>query len=149
MYGLNLDHFLVGSSVVSALPTLLYVGMAQRKNRISLINESNSPELSSFLSIPFETIIIGILVAYGITHALINLDPEEPCEEDPCEEEAKISIAFKGAILGLSLSLVGRFVLDLPVKMFNMSREDAWMVHPIAMFLYAFIMLYVDFIVKM
>lgn len=142
---LNLDNFIVGSSVVSALPTLLYVGIAQRKNRISLMSESNSPELSSFLSIPFESIIIGILVAYGITHALINVQDEE----NPCEEEtSKISIASKGAILGLSLSLVGRFALDLPVKMFGMAREDAWMVHPIAMVLYAFIMLYVDFIVK-
>ena len=49
-----------------------------------------------------------------------------------------------GAIFGLTLSIVGRFALDLPVKMFNIPRENAWIVHPIAMTIYPIIMLYVD-----
>lgn len=143
----NFSHFILGSSVVSAIPTLLYVGIAQRNNRISLINDSNSPELASFLSIPFETIFIGILVAYGISHALINLDSDSDDPDDAYP--SKLSVATKGAIFGLVLSLIGRFVLNLPVKMFKMKTEDAWMVHPIAMIIYAIIMLYVDFIDKM
>ena len=137
-----MDNFIKGSSIVAALPTFLYVGYYQMQNRNSLLKTASSPELKSFLSIPYEIMVIGILVSYGITYSLMkrNIDVED-------SNVTKLTkVAIHGAILGVILSIIGRFVLDLPVKMFKIPRNKAFSVHPSAFILYIFIFLYVYYI---
>ena len=124
---------------MAAIPTLLYVGFYQRKNRIALLEKAISSDMISFLSITFESIFIGILLAYGIAYASIQKE-----SEDEDSSNSVKSVVLTGAVLGLSLSLVGRFVFDLPVKMFGIPRDQSWQVHPIATILYVFIFLYVN-----
>ena len=135
-----MDNFVKGSSVAAAIPTLLYVGYYQMKNRKALIGSSSSPELKDFLSIPFEIMVIGILVSYGITYSFMKHNIDE-------EKDSKLSkitkVALHGGLLGLSLSLVGRFGLDLPVKMFKIPRNKAFSVHPTAFVMYIFIFMYI------
>lgn len=139
---MTLHSFTLGSSVISTLPTLIYVGLAHRKNRISILNNpSNIDNIESYLSIPFEFLIVGILVAYGITYSMI----ERNIKKNGKKNKTKVIVSH-GILLGLTLSLIGRFIFDLPVKMFNISRDKSWIVHPIAMVLYPIIMLYVDHI---
>lgn len=133
---MTLKDFTKGSSLVATIPTLLYIGFYQRKNRISLLKNA-TPELKKFLSIPFETLVIGVLFAYGIAYSSLNYDENE-------QENRTLSVVITGSLLGLSLSLIGRFVFDLPVKMFGITPEKAWIVHPTASILYIFIFLYVD-----
>jgi len=137
-----MDNFIKGSSIVAALPTFLYVGYYQMQNRNSLLKTASSPELKSFLSIPYEIMVIGILVSYGITYSLMkrNIDVED-------SNVTKLTkVAIHGAILGVILSIIGRFALDLPVKMFKIPRNKAFSVHPSAFILYIFIFLYVYYI---
>ena len=137
-----MDNFIKGSSIVAALPTFLYVGYYQMQNRNSLLKSVSSPELKSFLSIPYEIMVIGILVSYGITFSLMkrNIDVED-------SNVTKLTkVAIHGAILGVILSIIGRFALDLPVKMFKIPRNKAFSVHPSAFILYIFIFLYVYYI---
>jgi len=137
-----MDNFIKGSSIVAALPTFLYVGYYQMQNRNSLLKSVSSPELKSFLSIPYEIMVIGILVSYGITYSLMkrNIDVED-------SNVTKLTkVAIHGAILGVILSIIGRFALDLPVKMFKIPRNKAFSVHPSAFILYIFIFLYVYYI---
>ena len=135
-----MDNFVKGSSVAAAIPTLLYVGYYQMKNRKALIGSASSPELKDFLSIPFEIMVIGILVSYGITYSFMKHNIDE-------EKDSKLSkitkVALHGGLLGLSLSLVGRFGLDLPVKMFKIPRNKAFSVHPTAFVMYIFIFMYI------
>ncbi len=134
-------NFIKGSSVVATLPTLLYVGFFQMKNRTKLLKTA-SGELKTFLSIPFETMVVGILVAYGVTFTIMkrNLD-----EENDSKLKKIIKISAHGAILGFTLSVIGRFGLDLPVKMFGIPRAQAGKVHPTAIILYAIIFLNIYF----
>ena len=67
---MGFNGFVAGSSFLSALPTLLYVGMAQRK--IGCRSCRADASIEEYLSIPFETIIVGILVAYGVTYSIIE-----------------------------------------------------------------------------
>jgi len=133
-----MNDFIKGSSLAAALPTLLYVGFYQRKNRLSLLKNATSVDIRSFLSIPFESFSIGILLAYGLAYSSLQRD-----ESEERSSNAK-SVVISGAILGLSLSLIGRFVFDLPVKMFGIPRTQAWKVHPTAIILYILIFLYVN-----
>ena len=137
-----MDNFIKGSSIVAALPTFLYVGYYQMQNRNYLLKTASSPDLKSFLSIPYEIMVIGILVSYGITYSLMkrNIDVED-------SNVTKLTkVAIHGAILGVILSIIGRFALDLPVKMFKIPRNKAFSVHPSAFILYIFIFLYVYYI---
>lgn len=138
-----MDNFIKGSSIVAALPTFLYVGYYQMQNRNSLLKSVSSPELKSFLSIPYEIMVIGILVSYGITYSLMKRN----IDEDNDSNVTKLTkVAIHGAILGVILSIIGRFALDLPVKMFKIPRNKAFSVHPSAFILYIFIFLYVYYI---
>jgi len=84
--------------------------------------------------------VIGILVSYGITYSFMKHNIDE-------EKDSKLSkitkVALHGGLLGLSLSLVGRFGLDLPVKMFKIPRNKAFSVHPTAFVMYIFIFMYI------
>jgi len=138
----SIENFIKGSSVVAAFPTLLYVGFFQMKNRQDLLKKASSLKLQNFLSIPFESIIVGILVAYGITFSIMkrNID-----EEKDSNSKKLIKVMSHGAILGLVLSIIGRFYFDLPVKMFGIPKIQASKVHPTAIILYAVIFLNIYF----
>jgi len=47
------------------------------------------------------------------------------------------SAAFSGSALGLIFSLIGRFKLNLPSRIFKMEKDDEWKVHLIAPIMYA------------
>jgi len=129
-----MDDFLKGSSMAVALPTMVYVGMAQRKNRLAAFSNSTDQATQEFLSIPYESIAVGIPIMYGITYTLLKY-----YNDDPSRKETMLF----GAALGLTLSLIGRFVFDLPIKMFGL-METPWMVHIVAPILYTLIFVYVD-----
>jgi len=134
--------FIKGSSLVATIPTLVYVGMAQNRNRISALGLASNPDVKQFLSIPYELIVIGILVSYGVTNTILKRNKDD-------EGNVPVSkVLLCGASLGLFLSVVGRFGLDLPVKMFKIPSSESWTVHPIAIVLYMFIMIYVNKIIK-
>lgn len=62
-----MEDFIKGSSILAALPTILYLGFYQRKNRLSALNSINDPaqiSLKTFLSIPFESILAGVPLVF-------------------------------------------------------------------------------------
>lgn len=73
---MSFQQFVKGSSVVAAIPTLVYLGAAQRKNRIKLLR-TNPEILLSFLSIPYESIVVGVLILYGIAYASLPRDTDK------------------------------------------------------------------------
>jgi len=138
-----MDSFIKGSSIVAAIPTLLYVGMAQNRNRLQALSLSSNPDVVDYLSIPYETIVVGILISYGVTNIVMNRYKDD-------EDRVPVSkIILCGASLGLFLSTVGRFGLDLPTKMFKLPPSRAFTVHPIAMVMYVAIMFYVNKILNL
>lgn len=143
-----MHDFIRGSSIVAALPTLMYVGFHQHKNRVGALELVSSPRVREFLSIPYEAIVLGILVAYGVTYKIMKLlhrSKDEGVVDDQVEPGVPTkTLVLGGAALGLSLSVIGRFGMNLPVKMFRMPPARTYLVHPIAIVLYAFIFLYVE-----
>jgi len=104
------------SSFVSII-TLLYVGFAFKK--------SNRPS-----HVPYEVFPIIIPLLYGV-FGLIN--------QFTINKYGINSSLLVGAGFGLLLSLFGRFGLDLPVKIFGFTRNNAYLVHLYAGLLYALI----------
>jgi hypothetical protein len=102
------------SSFVSII-TLAYVGQAYKK--------SNYPS-----DVPYGLFIFAIPLLYGI-FGIINYG---------VIQQYGIAYSFVvGALFGLMLSLVGRFVLNLPTRIFNFTKATEYKVHPFAMLLYA------------
>jgi len=128
-----IDNFTLGSSLVHALPTLLYMGFYRRKNRLNLLNDPSG--LSDFVSIPYESLVIGILFAYGVAFMIMKKMNEK-------NNKKVQNAAISGAVLGLLLSIVGRHVFDLPLKHFGMTQT--WTVHIVAPVLYAVIFLIIE-----
>ena len=138
-----MTEILKGTSVLVSLPTLLYVGLAQRKNRVGLLRSMKGTmgvKLENFLSIPYEFLPLAISLVYGAAYRLAR--PET-------DEEKRSRVLFIGAVTGLSLSIVGRFGMDLPIKMFGMPPEKAYMVHIVAPILYVAIFLYVSLLMNL
>lgn len=113
----NLTIFLICSSLPMFLITLTYLGNA--------FKSSGRPS-----DIPYELFPIGIPFLFGL-FGLLNYYIIE-------KYGPNYSILV-GILLGLTFSFLGRFVLDLPTKIFNFTQEDEYVVHFIAMFLYALI----------
>lgn len=109
------DAFIVGSSIAATIISLGYIGRAFEK--------AGRPS-----DVPFELIAIVIPVAYGIAN-IINVRLGNTIS----------SAALTGAALGFLFSLGGRFLLHLPVKIFDISSQNAAIVHVIAPVLYALI----------
>lgn len=113
-----MNAFIAGSSLPSISVTMLYIGYYFRKN--------GGPS-----DIHFEKFALFIPFFYGIFAVI-----EQKYIKNPL---------ISGALLGLSLSLMGRFILGLPQRMFGFTTENEYQVHIIAMILYAGIF---KFIVK-
>lgn len=141
----GLGDFLKGSSVVASLPTLLYVGFAQYRNRVALLRSIDAEKLQNYLSIPHEMLPIVIGVAYGFAYKTMKR-----FEKHDDKKIAGTRITLKtlgvGATTGFLLSLVGRFGADLPSKLFGIDRSEAYKVHVIAPLIYMGIFVYVDFL---
>jgi len=134
--------FIKGSSLVATIPTFVYVGLAQHRNRVSALGLASNPKVKQFLSIPYELIVIGILASYGVATTVMNRNKDEDGDVHI------LKVLACGASLGLFLSTVGRFGLGLPVKMFNIPQSESWTVHPIAIMLYMIIMMYVNKVIN-
>jgi hypothetical protein len=112
----SLHAFIISSSVVSFFVTALYIGygMSQNKETLSII-----PHIEWFFTI--------IPIMYGL-FGVLSWELKNP--------------AIIGGILGLILSIIGRFYLDLPSKMFGHSKDE-WLVHVYAIPLYALVFMYI------
>lgn len=147
-----MSEFLKSTSVLAALPTLIYVGLAQRRNRLDLLGSmgsSSNIKLEDFLSIPYEFLPLFICIMYGIAFKFARSDTNND-EESP-EKKSFVTprVVLVGFLTGLAFSLAGRFGMDLPVKMFNFPREKSHHVHLVAPPLYAAIFVYVAFLMNM
>lgn len=153
-----MSEFLKSTSVLVSLPTLIYVGLAHRRNRLELIKSmgssgfSNDVKLDNFLSIPYEFIPLFICLVYGIAFKFVRSGRKEDGEspkESSNESLITPRVLLVGFLTGLGFSLAGRFGMDLPVKMFNFPREQSHRVHLIAPVLYAVVFVYVSFLMKL
>lgn len=133
---MHVEYFTLGSSLVHALPTLMYMGVYRRKNRLNLLTDPSG--LDDFVSIPYESLVIGILFAYGVAFTVMqNMNNRDGNVKN------KRNAIITGALLGLTLSIVGRNVFDLPSKHFGMT-DSTWRVNLIAPILYAIIFLVIE-----
>lgn len=99
------------SSVVSII-TLLYITLAY--------NKAGKPS-----DVPYKLIMFSVPIVYGI-FGLIDYKLK------------KHSILI-GIVLGLFFSIIGRFVLGLPKKIFNYNSINEYQVHIIAVVMYVII----------
>ncbi len=105
--------FVIGSSVVCTFVTFLYLGNAFKR--------SGCP-----CDISFEKVGLVVPVLYGLVNVLL----------------VWLGLGWQGAVLvgtlfGFGLSLIGRFGLGLPRKLFGFIGGTEWRVHVIASVLYA------------
>lgn len=152
-----MEDFLKSTSVLVSLPTLVYVGLAQRRNRLELLRllkGSMGDKMENFLTIPYEFLPVTICLVYGIAYKITTMVSGEGKYPDP-ETDAGTgtrvhipSALSIWALTGLSLSLVGRFGMKLPAKMFGFPKDRAHTVHLVAPPIYAAIFLYVSFLMK-
>lgn len=144
-----MSDFLKGTSVLVSLPTLLYVGLAQRRNRLGLLRSNSlaSAEMKNFLSLPYEFLPVAISLVYGIVfHVLRKKSKSDESGEAP---RNILPVLVAGFLTGLFLSLVGRFGLSLPTKMFGMPPGRSYVVHLVAPVLYAVIFgVHVNYLLK-
>ena len=108
--------FVAGSSVAASFVTLAYLGRAFAK-------AGRPPDF------PYETAAFAIPVLYGLANAL-NVS---------VGGDSLPSAALSGCLLGLLLSVLGRFRYGLPVRFFGFSDANSWAVHGVAPVLYALI----------
>lgn len=109
------------SSFVSLL-TIFYLGYYYRK----------SSSIKSGIDI--EYFPIGISITYGL-FGMINYR---------MIQMYGINISYViGGIMGLLLSIIGRFIYKLPVKIFGFTNKNDYSVHFIAVVMYALIFRYI------
>ena len=144
-----MEDFLKSTSVVASLPTLLYIGLAHRTNRIDLLQSlpgDASVSLVNFLSIPYEFLPLAISLVYGIAFKFVATSTDDSDSEKRTRIKKSLLV---GALTGLSLSVVGRFGLNLPTKMFKIPAEKAYTVHLVAPVLYMLIFIYVSYLMQL
>ena len=105
--------FIIGSSLPSVLVSNLYIGIANSRKDI----------VKRYEFFPF-----GIALLFGIYNVLNYLLYKEINND--------LSAVIMGIIYGLTLSSIGRFGMDLPVRLFDFSRKNESMVHLYASILY-------------
>ncbi len=107
--------FIVGSSIAATIVSLGYIGRA--------FANAGRPS-----DVPFEMVAIAVPIAYGLAN-IVNVRFGNTME----------SAAITGAVLGLIFSFGGRFLLQLPGKIFNIDLKNAAIVHVVAPIVYALI----------
>ena len=111
----NLNIFL-NSSFFSVI-TIAYLGYA-------FYNKGRPQDVS------FELFVIFIPLVYGIVGVINNYITEMYGDNYSL---------LVGGLLGILLSTIGRFVLNLPTKIFDFNKSTEYQVHLYAMILYALI----------
>ena len=119
----NVIHaFIIASSLPCFFITALYVGNAMTNHKRAITH------------VPTETFMFGIPFMYGIFGIINYLVTTNT-------KSTYMSSLLVGAGLGLTLSIIGRFYLNLPKLMFGYTDQNAFQVHFVAMALYAVIFL--------
>ena len=111
----TINIFLISSFI--SIITLGYIGIAY--------NKKNRPS-----NIPYELFPIFIPLLYGI-FGLINYYIITKYENNYS--------LIVGMVFGILLSIIGRFGVDLPIKMFNFTKNTSYKVHIYAVIIYAII----------
>tara|TARA_B110000977_G_C11071735_1_gene489762 strand:- start:2204 stop:2596 length:393 start_codon:yes stop_codon:yes gene_type:complete len=113
IFKIHLLVFIISGFV--SIITLVYVGLAYKKN--------NCPP-----TIPYGLFPIFIPILYGvfgiINYYIIN----------------NVGVYYSwlvGILFGLILSLIGRFMLNLPILLFNFTKRTEYNVHLYAMLIYS------------
>jgi uncharacterized membrane protein YeaQ/YmgE (transglycosylase-associated protein family) len=119
IYNKNILIFLISSFF--SIITIAYIYIS--------FNKSHHP-----IETQFEMMVLFLPIIYGIV-GVINYYIIENYGDN-------FSL-FVGAIMGLLLSMVGRFILDLPQKIFNFNKNNEKQVHIYAMILYAIILRFI------
>jgi hypothetical protein len=115
-----LQSFLIGSSIFSTFITLSYVGMANIK-------------FKGLLNYEIFSIILPILFGiFNIFHYILLQNTKNDMYS-----------LLIGLIFGLTLSIIGRFGLDLPIKIFGFSKENEYQVHLYASVIYPLIFYFI------
>jgi hypothetical protein len=115
--------FIISSSLPSFIITALYVGYGMSMNK------------ESMSSIGAEWYMILIPLIYGIFGTLSY----ELGTLTNSWTNNTVIVAILGGLMGLLLSLIGRYYLSLPTKIFGMDGSNANSVHWKAIVLYLFI----------
>jgi hypothetical protein len=108
--------FIIGSSLPSVLISNLYIGLANSKKNIIK---------------RYEFFPLSIALLFGI-YNIINYLLFKKLKNDN-------SAIIMGILYGLTLSLIGRFIFNLPTRLFQFSKKNEYMVHIYASILYALI----------
>ena len=108
--------FIIGSSLPSVLISNLYIGTANYKKDIIK---------------RYEFFPLGVALLFGV-YNIINYMLYKRLKNDS-------SAIIMGIIYGLSLSFIGRFIFDLPTRLFNFTKQNEYMVHVYASILYSFV----------
>ena len=119
-YNKILLAFIIGSSLPSVLISNLYIGMANYKKDI----------IKRYELFPF-----SIALLFGLFN-IINYMIYKKIHND-------ISAIISGILFGLILSLIGRFIFDLPTRLFHFTKQNEYMVHIYASLLYTFIFYFI------
>ena len=115
----NINVFII-SSIVSLI-TLGYTGLAYLRKGYPA-------------QVPYKLFILIIPILYGLL-GIIN-------KYVVLQFGLKYSLLV-GALFGLLLSFIGRFTLNLPIVLFDFTKETEYQVHLVAMLLYAGIFRYI------
>jgi len=112
--------FIIGSSLPSVLISYLYIGIANSKKDIIK---------------RYEFFPIGIALLFGI-YNIINYLLYTKLKSD-------MSAIIMGILYGVSLSLIGRFIFDLPTRLFHFTKTNENMVHIEASMLYSVVFYFI------
>ena len=110
--------FIIGSSAISTLVSNLYIGMANSKKDIIK---------------RYEFFPLGIALLFGF-YNIINYLLYKRLKNDS-------STIISGILFAITLSSIGRFIFDLPTRLFHFTKQNEYMVHIYASILYSFIFL--------
>lgn len=116
MANTKLLSFIIGSSLIPTFISFSYICKAYKK--------ANRPS-----DIPYELFPIFIPFMFGLCNIISVYLQNKYNYGD--------NISFiVGGLIGVIFSLFRRFLLNLPVTIFNFTETNQWMVHIIAFFLY-------------
>ena len=119
-------RFIIGSSILSGAISFSYIGAGMQGFR-------NSAKWSPNVFNAFEWMMGFVLVLMGIFNSAIYL-VQKNLDLDP-----DLSMVIGGALFGLTLSSIGRFGFDFPVKVFKFTKSNQFLVHIFAALLYSFV----------
>lgn len=108
--------FIIGSALPSVIVSNLYIGLANSSKDVIKRYE-------------FFPLMISLFI--GISNA-VNYKLYE-------KYQSEIIPVLVGAIFGIMLSIIGRFIFDLPKRLFLFTKENEWTVHIYAAITYAII----------